>query len=73
MSVIMGLIVSSTTEYLFDCFSENFLFLSKKARTKLAETFFPGSEAYKRCQGSRYFYIQYLQIKGRVTIGYLLD
>ena len=61
MSVIWGLIVSSTTvpeaqECLFVWFSKNFFFLNKEARTKLVETFSLCPDAYKRSHGSSRFY-----------------
>ena len=61
MSVIWGLIVSSTTvpeakEHLFEWLSENFLYLNKETRTKLVETFSLCPDAYKRSPGSKRFY-----------------
>ena len=61
MSVIWGLIVSSTTvpeakEHLFEWLSENFLYLNKESRTKLVETFSLYPDAYKRSPGSKRFY-----------------
>ena len=61
MSVIWGLIVSSTTvpqakEHLFEWLSENFLYLNKETRTKLVETYSLCPDAYNRSPGSKRFY-----------------
>ena len=61
VSVIWGLIVSSTTvpeaqECLFDWFSKNFLYLKKEARTKLVETFTLCPDAYIRSPRSKRFH-----------------
>ena len=61
ISVIWGLIVSSTTvpeaqEFLFDWLSKNFIYISREARTKLVDTFSLCPDAYKRSTGSYRFY-----------------